>query len=65
MSREFKSIGEEYCKASNDFAAVLRSVGEVHRAFQGISSELTEHSRRSAGGAFEIQAQLGKRAYDA
>jgi hypothetical protein len=65
MSRELKSVGEEYRRASNDsFVTVLRSVGELHKALQGIASELTEHSRRSVGRAFEIQAQLGKRAYD-
>jgi hypothetical protein len=65
MSKELKTIGEEYRKASNDsYLAVVRSVGEVHKGLEGIATELTEHSRRSVGRAFEIQAQLARRAYD-
>jgi hypothetical protein len=65
MSKELKTIGEEYRKASNDsYLVVVRSVGEVHKGLEGIATELTEHSRRSVGRAFEIQAQLARRAFD-
>src|SRR5262249_43135447 len=48
MAKELKDIGEEYRKASQDsFASVIRSVGEIHRGFQGIASEMTEQSKRS------------------
>jgi hypothetical protein len=50
MAKELKDIGEEYRKASRDsFAQVVRSVGEIHRGFQGIASEMTEQSKRSVG----------------
>jgi hypothetical protein len=65
MSRDLETLGEEYRKASNEsFAAMLCSVGEVQRGLQSIASELTEHSKRSAGRTFEIQAQLAKKAYE-
>jgi hypothetical protein len=65
MAKDLKDIGDEYRKASKDsFASVVRSVGEIQRGFQGIASEMTEQSKRSVGQAFEIQAQLAKKAYD-
>jgi hypothetical protein len=65
MSRELKIIGEEYRKASNDgFVSVVRSVGEINKNLLGIASEITEHSKRSVGRAFEIQAQLAKKGYE-
>jgi hypothetical protein len=65
MSRELKAIGEEYRKASNDsFVSVVRSVGEINKSLLGIASEMTEHSKRSVGRAFEMQAQLAKKAYE-
>jgi hypothetical protein len=65
MAKELKDIGEEYRKASQDgFASVIRSVGEIHRGFQGIASEMTEQSKRSVGQALELQARIAKKAYD-
>jgi hypothetical protein len=65
MSRDPKALGEEYRKVSNEsLTAVLRSVGEVQRGLQAIASELTEHSKRSVGRTFEIQALLAKKAYE-
>jgi hypothetical protein len=65
MSRELKIIGEEYRKASNEsFDSVVRSVGEINKSLVGIASEMTEHSKRSVGRAFEMQAQLAKKAYE-
>jgi len=65
MAKELKDIGEEYRKASQDsFASVVRSVGEIHRSFQGIASEMTEQSKRSMGQALELQARIAKKAYD-
>ena len=65
MAKELKDIGEEYRKASQDsFASVVRSVGEIHRSFQGIASEMTEQSKRSVGQALELQARIAKKAYD-
>jgi hypothetical protein len=65
MSRELKTIGEEYRKASNDgFVSILRSVGEINKSLLGIASEMTEHSKRSVRRAFEIQVQLAKKAYE-
>jgi len=65
MAKELKDIGEEYRKASRDsFAQVVRSVGEIHRGFQGIASEMTEQSKRSVGQALELQARIAKKAYD-
>ena len=43
---------------------VVRSVGEINKGLRGIASEMTEHSRRSIGRAFEMQAQLAKKAYE-
>jgi hypothetical protein len=65
MSRELQTIGEEYRKASNDsFVSVVRSVGEINKSLLGVASEMTEHSKRSVGRAFEMQAQLAKKAYE-
>jgi hypothetical protein len=65
MSRELQAIGDEYRKASNDsFDSVVRSVGEINKSLLGIASEMTEHSKRSVGRAFEMQAQLAKKAYE-
>jgi hypothetical protein len=65
MAKELKDIGNEYRKASQDsFASVVRSVGEIHRSFQGIASEMTEQTRRSVGQALELQARIAKKAYD-
>jgi hypothetical protein len=65
MAKELKDIGDEYRKASKDsFASVVRSVGEIHRSFQGIASEMTEQSKRSVGQALEFQARIAKKAYD-
>ena len=65
MAKQLKDIGEEYRKASQDsFASVVRSVGEIHRSFQGIASEMTEQSKRSVGQALELQARIAKKAYD-
>ncbi len=65
MSRELQAIGEEYRKDSNDsFVSVVRSVGEINKSLLGIASEMTEHSKRSVGRAFEMQAQLAKKAYE-
>ena len=56
MSRELQAIGEEYRKDSNDsFVSVVRSVGEINKSLLGIASEMTEHSKRSVGRAFEMQ----------
>jgi hypothetical protein len=50
MAKELKDIGEEYRKASQDsIASVIRSVGEIHRGFQGIASEMTEQSKEVSG----------------
>ena len=65
MSRELQAIGEEYRKDSNDsFVSIVRSVGEINKSLLGIASEMTEHSKRSVGRAFEMQAQLAKKAYE-
>ena len=65
MSRELQAIGEEYRKDSNDsFVSVVRSAGEINKSLLGIASEMTEHSKRSVGRAFEMQAQLAKKAYE-
>src|SRR5262249_38246754 len=65
MAKELKNIGEEYRKASQDsFASVVRSVGEIHRSFQGIASEMIEQSKRSVGQALELQVRIAKKAYD-
>src|SRR5262245_22765964 len=65
MAKELKDIGEEYRRASqHSFASVVRSVGEIHRIFQGVASEMTEQSRRSVGQALELQARIAKKAYD-
>jgi hypothetical protein len=65
MSRELKTIGEDYRKASNDsFVSVVRSAVEINKTLLGIAFEMTEHSKRSVGRAFEIQAQLAKKAYE-
>lgn len=46
-------------KASNDsFVSVVRSVGEINKSLLGIASEMTEQR------AFEMQAQLAKKAYE-
>jgi hypothetical protein len=51
MSKELKSIGENYRKASSDsFASVVRSTSEIHRGFQGIASEMME-LLQTVGGA--------------
>jgi len=64
-SRELQAIGEEYRKDSNDsFVSVVRSVGEINKSLLVIASEMTEHSKRSVGRAFEMQAQLAKKAYE-
>jgi hypothetical protein len=64
MSRELQAIGEEYRKDSNDsFVSVVRSAGEINKSLLGIASEMTEHSKRSVGRAFEMQAQLAKKSY--
>jgi len=64
MSRELQTIDEEYRKGSNDsFVSVVRSVAEINKSLLGIASEMTEHSKRSVGRVFEIQAQLAKKAY--
>jgi len=65
MAKELKDIGDEYRKASQDsFTAVVRSVGEIQRSFQGIASEMTEQSKRSVGQAIELQARIAKKSYD-
>src|SRR5215831_3303028 len=65
MAKELKDIGDEYRKASQDsFAAVVRSVGEIQRSFQGIASEMTEQSKRSVGQAIELQTRIAKKSYD-
>jgi hypothetical protein len=46
-------------KASNDsFVSVVRWVGEINKSLLGIASEMTEQR------AFEMQAQLAKKAYE-
>jgi hypothetical protein len=46
-------------KASNDsFVSVVRWVGEITKSLLGIASEMTEQR------AFEMQAQLAKKAYE-
>jgi hypothetical protein len=50
MAKELKDIGEEYRKASQDsFASVIRSVGEIHRGFQGIASEMNRTIEEVSG----------------
>jgi hypothetical protein len=39
-------------------------VGEINKSLLGIASEMTEHSKRSVGHAFEMQAQFAKKAYE-
>ena len=64
MSRELQAIGEEYRKDSNDsFVSVVRSAGEINRAYWELLPR-SEHSKRSVGRAFEMQAQLAKKAYE-
>jgi len=82
MFEPIQKASEEFQKMGKDnFDAVVRSCGELNKAFQAIGARVTDYSKRafedatrtfeqligskSLEQAIEIQSQYAKKAYDA